>query len=139
MYAIYDKKTKNVSRFITGDITIQEIPDSSTYVEVKEAIMPDFGKYTYRVLRGKVVTTEKPPSREEQVRNIVVTTQSGKAFDGDEKSQDRMSRVITGMQAGGVTSMQWKLHDNRVVDVTVEELGEALALAGKEMSRIWLA
>lgn len=36
-----------------------------------------------------------------------------------------------------VTTM-WKLADNSIVEVTLEELKQALALAGKEMSKIWL-
>lgn len=72
-----------------------------------------------------------------KVARIKVTTDTGKVFDGDEKSQERILRAINIATITGDTT-QWKMADNTVVDVTLEELKEALALAGKEMSRIWL-
>ena len=72
------------------------------------------------------------------VATILVTTISGKVFDGDEKSQDRMVRAIQVAAITGLTETQWKLADNSIVMVTLDELKEALALAGQEMSRIWL-
>ena len=81
------------------------------------------------------------PSRvikERLVSRIKVTTDTGKVFDGDEKSQERILRAINIATITGDTTTQWKMADNTVVDVTLEELKEALALAGKEMSRIWL-
>ena len=72
------------------------------------------------------------------VATILVTTISGKVFDGDEKSQDRMVRAIQVAAITGLTETQWKLADNSIVIVTLDELKEALALAGQEMSRIWL-
>ena len=72
------------------------------------------------------------------VATILVTTISGKVFDGDEKSQDRMVRAIQVAAITGLTETQWKLADNSRVMVTLDELKEALALAGQEMSRIWL-
>ena len=67
-----------------------------------------------------------------------VIVSSGKIFDGDEKSQDRMLRAINIAVITGQTETEWKLADNTVVMVTLDELKEALALAGQEMSRIWL-
>ena len=59
-------------------------------------------------------------------------------FDGDEKSQERMLRAINIANITGQTTTQWKLADNSIVEVTLDELKEALSLAGQEMSRIWL-
>lgn len=69
---------------------------------------------------------------------IKVTTSSGKTFDGDEKSQDRMVRAIQIAGIIGQTETTWRLADNTDVVVVLDELKEALALAGQEMSRIWL-
>lgn len=77
-------------------------------------------------------------AKERLVSRIKVTTSTGKVFDGDEKSQDRMVRAINIATITGDTTTQWKMADNTVVDVTLEELKEAIALAGQEMSRIWL-
>ena len=77
-------------------------------------------------------------SSKTSVDNIKVTTSTGKVFDGDEKSQDRMVRAIQIASITGQTTTNWKLADNSIVMVTLEELKEALTLAGQEMSELWL-
>lgn len=72
------------------------------------------------------------------VENIKVSISNGMVFDGDEYSQDRMLRAINIANLTGQTSTQWKLADNSIQTVTLDELKEALTLAGQEMSRIWL-
>lgn len=76
--------------------------------------------------------------KEVNVAKIRVTTTTGKVFDGDEKSQDRMTRAINIAAITEQVTTQWKLADNSVVEVTLAELKEALSLAGQEMNRIWL-
>lgn len=78
--------------------------------------------------------------RAEAVRNIKVTTASGRVFDGDEISQARMARAILGLQeAGEGATVLWVLANNEAVTVTAEELAEALHLAGAEQARLWVA
>jgi len=78
--------------------------------------------------------------RAEAVRNIKVTTASGRMFDGDEISQARMARAILGLQeAGEGATVLWVLANNEAVTVTAEELAEALHLAGAEQARLWVA
>jgi hypothetical protein len=78
--------------------------------------------------------------RAEAVRNIKVTTTSGRVFDGDEISQARMARAILGLQpAGEGATVTWVLADNTQVSVTAAELSEALNLAGAEQARLWVA
>lgn len=72
------------------------------------------------------------------VKAITVTTKSGKIFDGDEQSQGRMARAILGLQASGITTVTWVLHDNSVTNASIEDLSEALALAGAEQARLWV-
>lgn len=74
--------------------------------------------------------------RQEKVDSIVVTTASGKAFDGDEQSQGRMSRAITALSPAETTT--WVLSDNTPTQTTREELQEALRLAGAEQTVIWV-
>jgi len=76
--------------------------------------------------------------RAEAVRNIKVTTAAGNIFDGDEESQARMARALLGLQASGVTTVNWVLADNTVIDASSAELAEALALAGAEQARLWV-
>lgn len=78
--------------------------------------------------------------RAEAVRNIKVTTASGRVFDGDEISQARMARAILGLQpAGEGATVTWVLANNERVTVTADELSEALHLAGAEQARLWVA
>ena len=58
-------------------------------------------------------------------------------FDGDETAQTRMTRAILGMQISEIPTITWTLADNSVVEVTAEELKEALILAGVEQARLW--
>jgi len=71
------------------------------------------------------------------VSQITVTTTSGNVFDGDEVAQSRMSRAVTASDTGDIT--QWILADNTQATVTREELKEALLLAGRAMTVIWVA
>lgn len=75
--------------------------------------------------------------RQSKVDAIIVTTQSGKRFDGDEVSQNRMSRAIVAMSDSD--TIMWMLADNTSASVTANELKEALRLAGEEMTCIWIA
>jgi hypothetical protein len=73
--------------------------------------------------------------RSEAVEAIIVTTASGKAFDGDEVSQGRMARAIAASDVGDATV--WVLADNAPAMVTHEELKEALRLAGDAQTALW--
>lgn len=76
--------------------------------------------------------------RQAAVDAIKVTTQAGNTFDGDEVSQTRMTRAVLAMQSTGAPSVTWVLADNTVIQATVPELTEALALAGAEQARLWV-
>ena len=82
---------------------------------------------------------QKKATREEVVARIRVTTASGKVFDGDETSQTRMARAVVALQAAGQAETLWVLADNTPATVTLAELAEALALAGAEQTRLWVA
>lgn len=71
------------------------------------------------------------------VSSITVTTTVGNTFDGDEISQGRMARAILALPEG--QTVRWVLHDNTEIDATAAELREALALAGAEQARLWVA
>ncbi len=87
-----------------------------------------------------------PPSRDElkaqrdaAVAAIKVTTTAGNTFDGDETSQDRMSRAVVAMGAAPAGStVNWVLSDNTVIDATQAELNEALLLAGTAQAALWV-
>ena len=81
--------------------------------------------------------------RAEAVSKIIVEV-DGMAFDGDEDSQTRMSRTITASQALGLpedTTISWAMADtnpNKVEQVTVKQLAQALYLAGLKQSELWV-
>jgi hypothetical protein len=78
-------------------------------------------------------------SRASAVERITVTTNSGMTFDGDEVSQGRMARAIIGLQNSEPgTLIRWVLADNTTVDVSVDQLTEALTLAGLRQAELWV-
>lgn len=68
--------------------------------------------------------------------DAIRVTVDGMVFDGDERSQDRMSRALIGMQDG--ESVLWVLADNTPTTVTKVQLREALRLAGMRQTELWL-
>jgi hypothetical protein len=86
-------------------------------------IEPD--RATYKRMRALAVAT------------IVVTTSSGRAFNGDEASQSRLSRAIAYLQEAGLDQTDWVLADNSKAAVHLSELKEALMLAFKRQSEEW--
>ena len=54
---------------------------------------------------------------------------NGKVFDGRDKDQVRMLSAIQASDILGVTSTEWKLNDDTIVEVTVNEIKQALALS----------
>ncbi len=75
-------------------------------------------------------------ARAGEIEAVVVSTASGKSFDGNEEAQGRMSRAITALDPGEATL--WVLADNTPAYVTREELREALRLAGEAQTAIWV-
>jgi len=73
--------------------------------------------------------------REERVRAIVVEV-DGLRLDGDEDSQNRMARAVTGSDLM-TEAIEWTLADNTTAIVTVQTLKTACRLAGEEQTRIW--
>lgn len=91
-----------------------------------------------RAREAKRGLVEKPIQRPLEVSNIKVTISKGYVLDGDEISQDRINRAITALSpAPEGTAVQWKTADNFFVDLTKNDLIEALMLAGLEMTKIW--
>jgi len=105
---------------------------------------PDYQEYLSWLAEGneplpppaEVLIEQAKAARAAEVDAIVVTTASGKTFDGDEKSQDRMSRAINAMDDSDTTL--WVLADNTPTYVTRAELREALRLAGEAQTEIWV-
>lgn len=91
-----------------------------------------------KLLGADAIRVADKLNRELLVKEIIVTTASGKQFNGDEESQNRMARAILGLQAAGVSEITWVLADNTPAVVTAAELGEALALSGAAQAAVWV-
>lgn len=131
MLAIVKSNLGNIVKTIDGtiDTIIKNTCEGETY-EIVDSL-PD-------ILGNTPAADINKLAKERLVSRIKVTTSTGKVFDGDEKSQERILRAINIATITGDTTTQWKMADNTIIEVTLEELKEAIALAGKEMSRIWL-
>lgn len=71
-----------------------------------------------------------------KVSSIVVSTQAGNTFDGNEEAQNRMARALAGMDDADV--VPWVLADNSIVSVGKAELREALRLSGQAQTELWV-
>lgn len=94
--------------------------------------------YVAPIKTTEQLRAEAKQARTAAVQAITVTTQAGNTFDGDETSQTRMARAIIALQATGTPTVTWVLADNTVIQATVAELTEALALSGAAQAAIWV-
>lgn len=83
--------------------------------------------------------TAAKAERADAVRKITVTVDD-MTFDGDETSQERMSRTITAAVATGEdmrATTPWVLADNTVAQVSIKQLAQALRAAGEQQTALW--
>lgn len=137
---------------VYGNITGLSDVDDATLSDLSWAGLTDRGFLTEEAANGfgmlnmpeafalgaQAKRTFDKEVREINVSKIKVTTQAGNIFDGDEVSQGRMARAIIALQATGTPSVTWILADNTVIQASVAELGEALALAGAAQASMWV-
>ena len=74
----------------------------------------------------------------EALRVLTVTTTAGNVFDADEKALINMLSAIQASGVLGITSHDWKLADNSIVNITLDELKEAHSLAIQAVGAITL-
>ncbi len=85
------------------------------------------------------ISVGKKAIKLEEIETSSVTVSTGKEFDADEDSQNRMLKAIHVLGYKNLTETQWKLFNNTIALVTVDELNEALAMAGELQTQIWFA
>ena len=86
------------------------------------------------------MTLQKAKAERSDAVSKITVEVDGMTFDGDEKSQDRMSRAITMFTSSGLpadTTTSWVLADNTVAQVTIGQLTQALLLAGQKQTELW--
>lgn len=72
------------------------------------------------------------------LESVVVTTSNGNTFDGYESARLNMSNALQVAGYLNQTESYWKLADNTVVLIQLDELKEALALAIQKVGEIIL-
>lgn len=133
-----------VKQFIKCDEAEIEMYQSS-YIEVEEDKFEFDSNYDYKIENSKVIKIERTDeaylksigksNRLVSVSNIEVEYK-GVIYQGDETSQDRMSRAINGLP-DNTTIIPWKAKDNSSQLLTRIDLKEILFLAGQEQTKIW--
>jgi hypothetical protein len=68
-------------------------------------------------------------TKKELFEALVVTTTKGNTFDGNETARNNMLSAIQASTFTGTTTTNWRMADNALVSVTLDELKEALTLA----------
>ena len=141
-YAFYLEDTKEV-------IQVSLIPEDdlgSYSLPCLEYLLPryDPSNFKYTAVNGDVIETARTDSsylkqitkrdRQILVDNIEVTYK-GIVYQGDEVSQSRLSRAITGLSDS--VSIQWKAKDNSIRELTKADLKEILFLAVQKQTEIW--
>ena len=134
----------SIKQFTRCDETEIELYQSE-YIEYSEDSFEFDSDYNYKIEDGQVIKTERndaaylsqvsKANRTTLVENIEVEY-NGVVYQGDETSQDRMSRAINGLP-DDVTTISWKAKDNSSQELTRLDLKEILFLAGQEQTRIW--
>jgi hypothetical protein len=107
-----------------------------TYINGVWSVVDDSLLDPLRVEKAAADREQKKAARQIFVDKITVTV-NGKVFDGDETAQTRMNRAITILTHKSLTSTLWILANNDAVFVTLEELVDALYLAGVAQTNAW--
>ena len=88
------------------------------------------------ILKNEFVILGKKAEKELRLSQIVVTTTNGSTFDGHETARNNMVSAIMSAELINKTEEYWKLADNSIKLVTLDELKEALALSIQEVGII---
>lgn len=111
-----------VLSYVQYDATCEKLTECDPYVKDGVVYTVEVIECTQEELALESLQKAKA-QRQAEVDSLVVTTQSGKMFDGNEEAQSRMARAILALNSEEQTL--WVLADNAVTFVRREELQEA--------------
>lgn len=74
--------------------------------------------------------------KENALNAVTVKTSSGKIFNGNETARNNMLSAIVASDYLKQTKSNWRLADNTVAEVTLDEIKEALALSIQKVGEI---
>lgn len=109
------------------DVTIDSMDGVATLQYEYDCVVVENAQMYADVVR---VATEFYNSvrKTELLNTIVVTTTNGNTFDADDAGRASMNEAITASAILGITESMWKLADNTIKLIQLDELKEALAL-----------
>lgn len=85
---------------------------------------------------AKALVDIKKQERDYAIGNVIVTTAAGNKFNGEDKSQGRMTSALLAAAVLGKTEEEWKMADGTIKLIGIDELKEALALSILEVGRL---
>jgi len=128
-------KTQGNGFLVNGTMSVPQAEDNRHYQEVLEWIAegntpePEF---TQAELDQQVIAEANQlakATKQEALATLTVTTNLGNTFDGNETARNNMLSAIQASTFTGTTTTNWRMADNAVVSVSLDELKEALTLS----------
>lgn len=143
-YILYDSEN-TITQFTRCDESEIELYQSS-YIEIAEDSFEFDPNNRYTIENGIVVKTKRTDEaylKQSSKANIqalvkdIEVEYNGVIYQGDETSQDRMSRAINGLP-DEVSTIYWKAKDNSALALNKLDLKKILYLAVQEQTKIWV-
>ena len=88
------------------------------------------------ILKNEYVTMQSKAEKALRLSQLVITTTNGNVFDGNETARNNMLSAIVSAELINKTEEYWKLADNSLKLISIDELKEALALSIQEVGNI---
>ena len=132
-----------IKQFTRCDETEIELYQSE-YIEVDKDNFEFDSNFTYKIVNNEIIKSERTDSsylsykRKLLIQEIISKIEveyNGKIYQGDESSQNRISKAINGL-IDDLTTTEWKSKDNSWNVVTRIDLQQILFLACNEQTRI---
>ena len=114
------------------------IPSLELYLEDKDVIYPEWDNTLENEFKDFImpnVLNKINVERDELTENITIELDSGEILQGDEKSQERMSRTLAVI---GDNTINWIGANNDIYELTKEKLEDALFKAGQKQTDIFI-
>jgi len=130
MIEVYERIDGAIVATSLPKAVFEQLQDTSN-VNYLPATDPDVAAFLVQRTR-RAAEQQAAADKAQALADLVVTTKSGRAYDGHERARAALQHAITTSSTWGKlvgSKVAWKLADNSVADVPVSELSEALSLA----------
>ena len=110
---------------LRGEADARDIDNNSVALD-EEAIAVVVARMTQEALEAKAIVEAKV-AKVKALEELTVTTTNGNVFDANSDSITNMLAAVEASTILSTTENSWKLADNSIVVVSLDELKEALA------------